>query len=259
MLKKHPLKFMSLLAIFIFILLSILSPIAQDISYHDFADSRTLLALPNFWNVVSNLPFLFVGVYALTKLFTKKIICDEYEMHSAYMLFFLGIGLVALGSGYYHLHPSNDTLLWDRLPMALAFMALFSIIIAEFISQTEGKRLLYPLVLLGIISVLYWAYTESLGEGDLRLYIFVQFFPMIIIPVLLLLFRSRFTLHTAYWYLLSSYVLAKIFEYYDEAIYEVLGFISGHSLKHLIVALGLFVLIKSLCSRKFVCDSKEGK
>jgi hypothetical protein len=250
---------MSLIAVFILIVLSMLSPIPQDVSYHDFVDTRMIFTLPNFWNVISNLPFLFVGVYALKQLFTRKIICDEYEMKNAYMLFFLGLGLVALGSGYYHLNPNNDTLLWDRLPMAVAFMALFSIVIAEFIAKEEGKRLLYPLVLLGIISVIYWAYTESLGEGDLRLYIFVQFFPMIIIPLLLLGFRSSFTLHFAYWYLLLCYLLAKIFEYYDEAIYEVLGFISGHSLKHMIVALGLFILIRSLCSREFICDSKKGK
>jgi hypothetical protein len=141
--------------------------------------------------------------------------------------------------------------------MAMAFMALFAIVIAEFIAKEEGKRLLYPLVILGIISVIYWAYTESLGEGDLRLYIFVQFFPMIIIPLLLFKFRSRFTLHFAYCYLLLFYLLAKIFEYYDVEIYEVLGFISGHSLKHIVSALGLYILIRSFTLREFLCKNEH--
>lgn len=243
---------MSLIAICIIIVLSLLSPIPQDVSYHDFADSRTFLFVPNFWNVLSNLPFLFVGVYALMQLLAYKKMCLDKDMKTAYILFFVAIALVALGSAYYHLEPNNDTLLWDRLPMAVVFMALFSIVIAEFIAKLDGKRLLYPLLVLGIISVMYWAYTESLGQGDLRLYIFVQFFPMTVIPLILLKFHSSFTLHFAYWYLLFSYLLAKVFEYYDEAIYEILGFISGHSLKHIVVALGLFILLRSFSARKFV-------
>ena len=36
--------------------------IPQDQAYHQFADQRTLLGIPNFWNVVSNIPFVVVGV-----------------------------------------------------------------------------------------------------------------------------------------------------------------------------------------------------
>src|SRR5262245_15202615 len=39
-----------------------LSPIPQDLSYHTFADDRTMLGVPNFLNVASNLPFIVVGV-----------------------------------------------------------------------------------------------------------------------------------------------------------------------------------------------------
>ena len=40
--------------------------IGQDPAYHMFADRRTLAGVPHFWNVVSNLPFLFVGAYGVT-------------------------------------------------------------------------------------------------------------------------------------------------------------------------------------------------
>ena len=39
----------------------LLPPIPQDQGYHDFADHRTMFGIPNFWNVVSNLPFVAVG------------------------------------------------------------------------------------------------------------------------------------------------------------------------------------------------------
>ena len=41
-----------------------LPPIPQDQSYHAFADDRTMVGIPNFLNVISNLPFLVVGYNA---------------------------------------------------------------------------------------------------------------------------------------------------------------------------------------------------
>ncbi len=253
MIKTHPIKSMLLIAMPIILILGSLSPIPQDNTYHHFADGRTILFISNFWNVISNLPFFFVGIYALDALFKTHRLCYHKEMKSAYILFFLGIALVSLGSGYYHLNPNNDTLLWDRLPMAVAFMALFSIVITEFVGVKEGKYTLYPLLFLGLLSVIYWAYTESIGQGDLRIYLFVQFFPMIIIPLLLWKFRPSFTLYRAYWSLLLCYLLAKLCEHFDEALYGLLSVISGHSLKHLFASLGLFLLVRSFICRKFEC------
>ena len=42
-----------------------LPPLLQDQSYHQFADQRELFGIPNFWNVVSNLPFIAVGAMGL--------------------------------------------------------------------------------------------------------------------------------------------------------------------------------------------------
>jgi hypothetical protein len=40
-------------------------PIPQDPTYHHFADRRAGLGIPNFLNVISNLPFAIVGALAL--------------------------------------------------------------------------------------------------------------------------------------------------------------------------------------------------
>src|SRR5262249_9785051 len=53
---------------------------------------------------------------------------------------------------------------------AMAFMALFAIIIAERIDYRAGMILLVPLVALGAGSVIYWHWTETIEQGDLRLY-----------------------------------------------------------------------------------------
>ena len=78
-------------------------PIAQDSGYHQFADQRTILGVPNFWNVVSNLPFLIVGLMGLFSLLRSGRIQFIVELKPAYVLFFAGVALVNFGSGYYHL------------------------------------------------------------------------------------------------------------------------------------------------------------
>jgi hypothetical protein len=218
-------------------------PIAQDVSYHLFVDTREIWSIPNFWNVVSNLPFVLVGLLGLYKLkFPDKLkVIDDTSI--AYILLFFGTFLVGFGSGYYHLAPDNQTLVWDRLPMTIAFMALFSIIISEFISLRSGKALLLPLILAGILSVVYWHFSEIRGEGDLRFYALVQFYPILAIPIILVCFRSKCTHVYAYWWLLLAYIAAKLFEHFDGEVYNILGFISGHSLKHLSAALGMYVLL----------------
>src|SRR5262249_42879374 len=146
-----------------------------------------------------------------------------------YLLFFLGVGLAGFGSAYYHLRPDNDRLVWDRLPMAVAFMALVSAMIAERLGVWVGTRLLLPLVALGIASVLYWYWTEQMGRGDLRPYYFVQFFPMLALPVLLLLFPPRYTRTADLFVVLGWYFLAKLCEHPGDApIFALGGWISGH-------------------------------
>ena len=220
-----------------------LGPIPQDVRYHLFVDTREIWSVPNFWNVVTNVPFAIVGLLGLYKLRTPVKLGILDETGTAYTLLFFGTFLVSFGSSYYHLAPDNQTLVWDRLPMTIAFMALFSIIISEFISLRSGKALLLPLILAGILSVLYWHLSEIRGAGDLRFYALVQFYPMLAIPIMMICFRSSCTHVYAYWWLLLAYIVAKLFEHFDAEVFDVLGFISGHSLKHLTAALGMYVLL----------------
>ncbi len=217
-------------------------PIAQDVSYHHFSDTRKLFDVPNFLNTISNVFFILVGIIGLFDLrrFTPERYLVSFKI--GYIVLFLGSILVGLGSGYYHFHPNNNTLIWDRLPMTLTFMALFSIVIAEFVSLNLGKKIFWPVICLGAISVIYWAVTETYHVGDLRPYIIIQFLPMLIIPVILLAFQSSFTHINGYWLLFLCYLLAKITEHFDFEIQHFLGFISGHSIKHVLAACGLLLL-----------------
>ncbi len=196
------------------------NPISQDISYHNFADTRVLFNVANFWNVISNLPFFLVGIYALYKMIIIKSLVLIDAIKWPYIFFFLGVTVVSFGSGYYHLLPTNETLVWDRLPMTIAFMALFSIVLSEFIAIKTGKQLLLPLLILGLSSVFYWFFSEMNGYGDLRFYALIQFLPIVIIPILLIAFPSFFSHLKGYWLLLLCYVLAKLLEHFDEQLFS---------------------------------------
>ncbi len=235
----------------VIVLFFVLDPIAQDLNYHNFSDRSTLLSLPNALNVLSNLPFLFVGAVGLIALRQggKNALTIVEPLKSSYFFLFLGAALVGFGSSYYHWNPNNETLVWDRIPMTIAFMGLYSIIIAEFISEKLGKALLAPLLIVGISSVLYWSYTESQGAGDLRFYAVVQFFPMLTIPVMLIFFKSKFDNVRGYWLLMLTYLGAKLFERFDHQIHSFLGLMSGHSIKHILPAIGLYILIKAYKNR----------
>ncbi|NQZ21487.1 MAG: ceramidase domain-containing protein [Colwellia sp.] len=218
-------------------------PIAQSPEYHNFVDKRAFLSISNFFNVLSNLPFIIVGLMGIYSLWLSGNVTILEELKVAYLFLFLGLLLIGVGSSYYHLSPNNQTLVWDRLPMTLSFMALIAVIIGEYISLNMGKRLLYPLLILGGVSVLYWYYTENNGSGDLRFYILVQFLPLIAIPLILLFMKPTFSHGNRYWWLLLSYVLAKFLEHFDDFIFEALSTVSGHTLKHLVAALGMLLLL----------------
>jgi Ceramidase len=215
--------------------LFLLPPIAQNQNYHDFADQRTLFGIPNFWNVISNIPFIGIGAVGLW----------QFGRSQATMLLFLGIFLTGFGSAYYHVEPSDQTLFWDRLPMAIGFMAIFAIVVEERVDQRVGAFLLWPMTAIGVFSLLLWRWT-----GDLRLYAWVQFFPCLALPFIFLLFAPRFS-GTIYWLIAAIlYGLAKLFEFYDSAIYSAGVILSGHTLKHIAAAAACGALLRYFQKRQ---------
>jgi hypothetical protein len=229
-------------------------PIPQDPGYHQFADTRPWLGIPNFQNVASNLPFLLVGVAGLLRL--RRAIAEpggrKLVEKGGWFFLFLSFALTAFGSGYYHWAPSNATLLWDRLPMTLGFMGLFAGILGERIGERTYRLLLWPLVGLGVASVLFWYGSEVQGRGDLRLYVLVQFCPLLLIPLVMALYRPRYS-HGHYVFIaLGWYGVAKILELYDRQIFAALHVVGGHALKHLAAALAGWTLVRMFSVRSLI-------
>lgn len=219
-------------------------PISQPLEYHNFADKRSFLSVPNFFDVMSNLPFFVVSIWGVLRLLerSKRLKRSENDRQAAALFYFVSVGLVALGSGYYHWRPCNDTLVWDRLPMSLAFMALLYHVLTNVVVEF---KFVYFIVMeiVGISSVVIWALFD-----DLRLYGLVQFGSIAACLVLLIGWHKKISRSGFLWGTVILYVAAKLTETFDRDIFVLLaGGLSGHSIKHLLAAgatyySGLYIL-----------------
>jgi len=223
-----------------------LDPIPQNPEYHLFADTRQFFGIPNCFDVISNLLFLAVGIIGVQFCLRREIGIAR----TAWIILFVGVGLVSIGSAYYHWNPTNKTLVWDRLPMTIGFMSLFVALFSEHVDKRLARLLLFPALTVGIASVFYWYWKD-----DLRPYVWVQFVPLLTVPVLMILYRNNYG-YSHKWLLLIAlfwYVLAKVTELYDLAIFDYTqGLVSGHSLKHLLAASGCYSILVMLHRRKLL-------
>jgi Ceramidase len=221
-------------------------PIPQDPGYHLFADARQLGGVSNFWNVASNLPFLATGLIGLRR-YPRLA---HRESGASYLILCLGALGVGFGSAYYHLAPSNATLLWDRLPMTLGFMALLALVLNERVARSHRTLVLCSLVAVGLGAALYWSWSESLGRGDLRPYALVQFLPFLLLPLILVLFRRRHLSTSLLLTAFGCYLVAKLLEYFDGPVFIALGVLSGHALKHVAAALAVLCILYAVPTRR---------
>ncbi len=214
----------------------------QDPHYHQFADQRTILGIPNFFNVMSNVPFLLVGMAGFVLCLRRRLV----DAGTSWTVFFIGVTWVSVGSGYYHWRPANETLVWDRLPMTMAFMAMFVALLGESVDEKLDRMLLMPALLVGISSVIYWHLFD-----DLRFYAWVQALPLLTVPVVMALFRSRYSHRWLLPSALGFYILAKMSESYDRQIMILSrGAVGGHAIKHVLAAASCWMVLEMLGRRK---------
>jgi len=231
-------------------------PFAQPEGYHGFADQRSMLGIPNFLDVTSNLAFLIAGAMGLLFVIRGKhadgrpAFRDSSERWG-WGVSFAAVALTCFGSGYYHWAPNSSRLVWDRLPMAVGFMSFVAAIASERVSPKAGLRLLVPLIVLGAASVWYWRWSADHGVESLNAYGAVQFGSALVILLMIILFPAPYTRSGDFLVAAILYGLAKLTEYFDQPIFAATGgIISGHTLKHLLAALAVFWLARMLRLRR---------
>ena len=252
--RRASLWLLMILTVTVVVACCMLPRIPQPQSYHQFADQRSFLGIPNFGDVTSNLPFAVIGAWGIAFVLQShrrrdhRTFVDEREQWP-YLFAFVGLLLTAFGSSYYHLAPDNARLVWDRLPMTITFMSMVSAVIAERISVRLGIWLLPVLLVIGPASVYQWYWSETRGAGDLRFYAAVQAYSALVI-LMAPLFPQRYTRTGDFGLVVGFYALAKGLELLDKPIFGAVRVVSGHTLKHLAAAAAGYCILRMLQKRK---------
>lgn len=239
-------------------------PIAQSPAFHHFADTRSWLGVPNFMDVVTNVPFTVAAVIGLVNLL-RRVRSDRAACVGANVplmridivclaAVFLGLGFTSIGSGYYHLAPGNERLFWDRLPMVLTFVSLLATLIAERVSPKTAAWLLAPFLMVSAASLVYWQQTERLGRGDLRPYFLIEGATLASVLMIVAMYPARHLPTRRLMLGLACYAGAIVFEQLDRAMWGLwdganIHVVSGHTIKHLCAGAGAMVLAFAITVR----------
>lgn len=182
-----------------------------DTHYHDFADKN------KYTDILTNLPILISGLYISS---SKNIKLKILGYH---------VILLSLASSYYHLNPNNKTIFLDLLSISL-----ISSLLIIYLLKIEDNNIRFIIYFIGIISVLYWNYSGNL------------------FPYSLLWLTSTFLLLYVYYdtkykwkslIIISLIILIRIVEIYDKKIYNLTNnILSGHSLKHILAGIGIYLI-----------------
>ena len=219
--------------------------------FRELADERAIFGIASFWNVVSNVPLFLGGVWGLVAV--ARASSTSFAVPAErwpYFFAFAAIALAGIGSTYYHVAPDSDRLMWDRLPIALAFMALLSALLAERVNIETGIRSLAPLLSAGALSAIYWRWSALHGAENILPYALVQYGAFAAIVALAAFVRPRYTRSADLFIVAALYAAAKVTEVLDGQIFGLGGVLSGHTLKHLLVALSVWWLARMLVRRR---------
>lgn len=231
----------TLMCVAAIVVMATLKPIPQPLSYHNFADTRHLLGIPRAFDVLSNLPFLILGLLGLVFVLLPGSTLESPQRW-AYAVLFAGLFLTGIGSAYYHLAPDNQRLVADRLPMTVVMAGFITVLLCDRVGP-QTFWILPLLLMMGVATVLQWNRSEQQGHGDLRWYGLYQGLTILLGLALLLFFASRTNRSRAFVIAVAANIAAKIFELLDKPIYQLGGVVSGHTLKHLSAGLGFLPLV----------------
>ena len=213
--------------------------VAQFDHYHAFADQRHLLGLPCALDVLSNLPFALFGGWGLLRLRAPGASQPTGAQRPLATLFFAGLMLTALCSGWYHLRPDDAGLAIDRLGMVSAFAGLLGLAAADRISARAGLWTAVAVLALGPVSVFVWV-----SSGNLLPWAMLQGGGMLLIALLALRKPVAGAWGLPLAVVIAWYVLAKALELGDHLVFDLThGLVSGHSLKHVAAAMAAWPVI----------------
>lgn len=230
---------------------------ASGLAGAPFADRHAWHGLPNAMDVLSNLPFVAIGIWGLRWLHwldrAHEDALDAAPLPQAgahlpvnaldcAWVFFAGLILTAAGSAFYHLQSDGMRLAAERAGMAVAFSGLVGLAVCERVSARAGWPAAWFTMVGGLLAAAVCHRT-----GNALPWALVQFGGMALIVILSLAKPLNGAIGLKLGWVIFFYAMAKLFEVSDQAIYDVTqDLISGHSLKHLTAALAALPVLHGL-------------
>ena len=197
------------------------------------------LGVPHGANVLTNLPFLVIGLWGLLRL---RRTGGPGAADGNRVALWTSVALLAFGSGAYHVYLTPATLAADRVCIS----AILAFAVAEVLALVwpRWRRASVSLGLLALtqLSIVVWLlggtsvlYGMLQAVGSLAMaWVAVRAWRTGRLPGAAL--RSLFLF-------IALYVLAKGAELLDEPICRWTGLFGGHPLKHLLAAAALAALV----------------
>lgn len=250
------LEFSLVAVLFALLALTVFGPRTEQAgAFHVFANQGTWLGIEHAADVLSNLPFGLGGLWGfwiLNRISTQAVTLSPREQirNICIAVFFSGLLATGMGSSWYHLQPDNTGLAIDRLTMVIAFAGLLGVAACERVSPRSGLLLVVITLMAGPASLWYGSLT-----GNLLPWGVVQFGGMALLIGLSFVRPEGQAISLIG--VVVIYALAKVCEHFDPQIFELSAhWVSGHTLKHLVASLVIFVVINALASSSHSPESK---
>jgi hypothetical protein len=220
-----------------------LGPIHRGIEFHRFVSDDDLAGIPHALNVLSNLPFLGVALWAWRRLRGTDAAAPARAVC-------LGIAAIGLGSGAYHLHLTDEWLVFDFIPIVVTLALLTGAVVGDRVSRPLGAMVAWGFSLVAIAASVAWYLGGGTAGGDLRWYVTVQATLVILPPLVASVVRERGQVRasTLAWALVA-FALVRAFAAGDQFFHDLIG-VSGHVLKHLAAAAASALAVSALLPRR---------
>jgi len=210
-------------------------PISLQPGDHQYADQRSWAGIPNALDALSCL--LLAGAAVWGMLATRRSAWPA-TLRAPWLAFFALAGLHSASSALYHLSGSDAGYALSHTFAAGAFAMLLLGFLSERVDTLYGSphALAAGLTLAAAAGLWWFAGQWNIGRGDLRGLLFLESLPILLIPAGALALNGKYTTPGDWLAVLYLYVAARSAGLADSAVFNATGWISGHTLMHLLLA-----------------------
>jgi hypothetical protein len=210
-------------------------PISLQPGDHSYADPRTWARIPNAFNVLSCLPLAGAALRGFVATWRAEW---PSSLRRPWLAFFALVAVHAVAAAIYHWRPGDASHALAHVFAAGAFITLLLGFLAERVDTRCGSlQSVAAALALTVLAGLWWLGGQwSIGQGDMRALLFLETVPVLLIPAGALRLKGRFTSSGDWLAMLYLYVAARSAGLADVAVFNANGWISGHTLMHLLLA-----------------------